>query len=39
MDLFFKYAMDEAKIGLKEGGIPIGSILVRNRSVLVEDTI
>jgi cytosine/creatinine deaminase len=34
MDLFFKYAMEEAKIGLKEGGIPIGSILVRNGNVI-----
>jgi cytosine/creatinine deaminase len=34
VDLFFKYAMEEAKVGLKEGGIPIGSILVRNGNVI-----
>jgi creatinine deaminase len=34
MDVFFKYAIDEAKMGLKEGGIPIGSILVRNGKVI-----
>lgn len=33
-DTFFKYAVNEAKIGLKEGGIPIGSILVRDGDVV-----
>ena len=29
MDLFMKCAVEEAKTGLKEGGIPIGAVLVR----------
>jgi cytosine deaminase len=28
MDLFLKAAIEEAELGLKEGGIPIGSVLV-----------
>ena len=28
MDPFLQAAIDEAKIGLSEGGIPIGSVLV-----------
>jgi len=28
MDKFLKAAIDEARLGLKEGGIPIGSVLV-----------
>jgi len=28
MDQFLKAAIDEARIGLKEGGIPIGSVIV-----------
>ncbi|MCK9473919.1 nucleoside deaminase [Sulfurimonas sp.] len=28
MDIFLKEAIKEAKLGLKEGGIPIGSVLV-----------
>ena len=28
MDMFMKAAIDEARIGLAEGGIPIGSVLV-----------
>ena len=31
---FYQYALKEAKIGLKEGGIPIGAALVRNNEVL-----
>lgn len=34
MDKFLKLALDEAKIGLKEGGIPIGSVLVINGNVV-----
>ena len=29
MDLFMKCAIEEAETGLREGGIPIGSVLVR----------
>ncbi len=29
MDLFMKCAIEEAEAGLREGGIPIGSVLVR----------
>jgi cytosine deaminase len=29
MDMFMKAAIDEARKGLKEGGIPIGSVLAR----------
>ena len=28
MDPFLKMAIDEARLGLSEGGIPIGSVLV-----------
>jgi cytosine deaminase len=34
MDNFLKYAIDEARQGLKEGGIPIGSILVSNGNIV-----
>jgi cytosine deaminase len=34
MDKFLSDAIDEAKIGLKEGGIPIGSVLVHNGHVI-----
>lgn len=34
MDKFMRIAIDEAKQGLKEGGIPIGSCLVRNGVVV-----
>jgi cytosine/creatinine deaminase len=30
MDEFMQLAIDEAKLGLSEGGIPIGSVLVKN---------
>ncbi|MAA71104.1 MAG: tRNA-specific adenosine deaminase [Bermanella sp.] len=30
MDKFMQMAIDEAKLGLAEGGIPIGSVLVHN---------
>jgi len=30
MDKFMQIAIDEAKKGLVEGGIPIGSVLVKN---------
>ena len=30
MDEFMQAAIDEARLGLAEGGIPIGSVLVRN---------
>ena len=33
MDLFMKTAIDEAKQGLCEGGIPIGSVLVKNGKI------
>ena len=29
-DTFLKAAIDEANLGLAEGGIPIGSVLVHN---------
>jgi cytosine deaminase len=28
MDRFLRTALDEARLGLQEGGIPIGSVLV-----------
>jgi len=34
MDKFFKEAINEAKKGLKEGGIPIGSVLVYNGKII-----
>ena len=34
MDKFLKEAINEAKIGLAEGGIPIGSVLVHNGHVI-----
>lgn len=34
MDLFFQAAIDEAKIGLAEGGIPIGSVLVCDGKII-----
>lgn len=34
MDTFFKIAVDEAKSGLSEGGIPIGSVIVHDGKVL-----
>lgn len=34
MDKFMQYAIEEAKKGLSEGGIPIGSVLVRNGEIV-----
>ena len=34
MDQFMQAAIDEAKIGLSQGGIPIGSVLVRNGKII-----
>ena len=34
MDAFMKAAIDEARKGLKEGGIPIGSVLVRKGEII-----
>lgn len=34
MDQFIKAAIDEAKQGLSEGGIPIGSVLVRDNIII-----
>src|SRR5438309_11919187 len=34
MDQFLQAAIDEAKQGLKEGGPPIGSVLVRNNQII-----
>ena len=34
MDQFMQEAIEEAKRGLSEGGIPIGSVLVRNNVIL-----
>lgn len=34
MDKFMKAAFDEAKKGLREGGIPIGSVLVRKGKII-----
>ncbi len=34
MDDFMKAALDEAKKGLSEGGIPIGSVLVRTGTII-----
>lgn len=33
-DLFFEEAINQAKIGLNEGGIPIGSVIVHNNKIL-----
>jgi cytosine/creatinine deaminase len=34
MDKFMQAAIEEAKKGLKEGGIPIGSVLVRDNTII-----
>src|SRR5438094_7425643 len=34
MDEFLQAALDEARQGLREGGIPIGSVLVRDNRIL-----
>lgn len=34
MDIFMKVAIEEANLGLKEGGIPIGSVLVRDSRII-----
>jgi len=34
MDKFMQLAIDEAKKGLSEGGIPIGSVLVKNGNII-----
>lgn len=34
MDRFMQTAIEEAKKGLEEGGIPIGSVLVRNEKII-----
>jgi creatinine deaminase len=34
MDRFLRTALDEARLGLQEGGIPIGSVLVRQDRIL-----
>src|SRR5687768_7017235 len=34
MDPFMRAAIDEAKQGLAEGGLPIGSVLVRNDQII-----
>lgn len=34
MDEFLKVAIAEAKAGLKEGGIPIGSVIIHNNKIL-----
>jgi len=34
MDMFMKAAIDEARKGLGEGGIPIGSVLVRKGKII-----
>ncbi|MDD5363467.1 MAG: nucleoside deaminase [Ignavibacteria bacterium] len=34
MDEFMKAAIDEAKLGLAEGGIPIGSVLVKDGKII-----
>ena len=33
-DPFLLAAIDEARVGLKEGGLPIGSVLVRNHQII-----
>jgi cytosine/creatinine deaminase len=34
MDIFMRAAIDEARLGAEEGGIPIGSVLVRDGRIL-----
>ena len=34
MDVFMKAAIDEAKQGLSEGGIPIGSVIVKDGQII-----
>lgn len=34
MDQFLKAALDEANLGLHEGGIPIGSVIVHNGEII-----
>lgn len=34
MDRFMQVAIDEARLGLREGGIPIGSVLVHNGRII-----
>ena len=34
MDVFMKAAIDEAKQGLSEGGIPIGSVIVKDGKII-----
>ena len=34
MEEFMRAALEEAKNGLKEGGIPIGSVLVRGNKII-----
>jgi len=34
MDPFLRAAIDEAKLGLAEGGLPIGSVLVRGGTII-----
>src|SRR5450432_4072480 len=34
MDQFLRAAIDQAKQGLSEGGLPIGSVLVRNNQII-----
>lgn len=34
MDKFMQVAIDEARLGLNDGGIPIGSVLVRDDSII-----
>ncbi len=34
MDPFLKAAIEEARLGISEGGIPIGSVLVHNRTII-----
>jgi len=34
MDMFMRAAIDEARLGVTEGGIPIGSVLVHNGRIL-----
>ena len=34
MDPFLRAALDEAKLGLSEGGLPIGSVLVRDNRII-----
>jgi cytosine/creatinine deaminase len=34
MDAYMQAAIEEAQLGLREGGIPIGSVLVRGQAIL-----